>query len=198
MTLSAATLSRYYCRLHAKLSSTESIFDSSWAAAPIAANDQFQWTLTAFQLNDTDTATLGFENFIDRLLLLSAAELRRIVCALGALQHQQHLRFCIDGSRLRPLQALIGPIGYAQVMAPADRGASRGSQSAWTVESLCIDGTRQLMSNAMDMHPITLLFLKVGLPRNHVVAPAETADTATELPLTTLRAWFPELRWLFG
>lgn len=198
MTLSATTLAGYYCRLHAKLNRPDALFDASWVEAPISLVDQLQWGLTALQFSASDTTKLSFEKFIDRLQLLTPVELKRIACALGALQKQHFLRFCIDGARLRKLQSIIGPVGYAHIMRPVDRKVPGSSVAEWSVESLCIDGYDQLMSNAVDMHPITLRFLKVALPRKVSCSPVKEQMRDGELPLTVLRTWFPELRWLFG
>lgn len=198
MTLSATTLAGYYCRLHAKLNSPGALFDGSWAEAPISQVDQLQWGLKALELSESETTGLAFDRTTDRFLLLTPGELERIACALGALKNQQSLKFCIDGGRLRQLQSMIGPLGYAEIMRPIDRPPPQNFVAEWSVESLCIDGFKQLMSNAMDMHPITRRFLKVALPSNVSGSPSQGQILDGELPLASLRTWFPELRWLFG
>lgn len=198
MTLSATTLAGYYCRLHAKLNSPGALFDASWAEAPISQVDQLRWGSKALQLSESESSNLSFDRFIDRLLLLTPVELERIACALGAFQNQQSLRFCIDGPRLRDLQSMIGRLGYAEIMRPVDRPLPQKFLAEWSVESLCIDGFKQLMSNAIDMHPITHRFLQVALPRNVSGSPEPGLIFDRELPFTSLRTWFPEFRWLFG
>ena len=198
MTLPAATLSGYFCRLHEKLSRADMVFDPSWIETPIAHKDQLQWELKALQLSVSHATHLSFDRFSDRLLLLTPVDLHRISCALGALKNRRYLRFSIDGSRLRQLQSMIGAIGYEEIMRPVNRAVSRESRPEWSIESLCIDGVKELMSNQSEMNPITLRFLKVGLPKNISCVIPCGAERATGLPLPTLRVWYPELRWLFG
>ena len=198
MTLSAATLTGYFCRLHTKLTSAEAVFDVTWIETPIASRDQLQWTLKAFQLPNSPASNLSFDRLSDRFALLTPFDLKKIICALGAIKNQRHLPFCIDGLRLRQLQSMIGDVGYKEIMRPVNCVGSLKSRSEWSIESLCIDGVKELMSNTTDMHPITRRFIKVGLPKNISFVIPSGAERATGLPLPTLRVWYPELRWLFG
>lgn len=198
MTSSSAALAGYYCRLHAKLNTPGAMFDASWTVCPTEPRDQLQWGRVILQISDASEKALSFDRLGDRLLLLTPGELQQLGCAVGALMKKKHLRICIDGARLRALQSVIGPIGFAEIMRPDDRKVIASLHDSWTVESLCVDGVFELMSNETEIHPLALRFVKVGLPKNFPWRSKPALAIGGRLPLKTLRTWYPELRWLFG
>ena len=200
MTLSASTLAGYYDRLHQKIQNSDRIFDRSWDCNDLRSCDVIQWVGNQFTLSDPkkDVVNLTFEPFIERLILLSIDELKRLLCGLGALAMPCHLRHCIDGTSVRNLRMAVGPHAFDLLMRRSDLHEAKSVIFEWDADSLCRDGLAQIVACASPALAVTINFLKLSLPKHLSTKQSRLESSDVRLPMSQLKALFPELRWLFG
>ena len=201
MTLSASTLSGYFCRLHQKFTRPDELFDVSWTGQDLSPRDLIRWEVDRLGLSVTP-ARVGFtfEHVIERLVLLPPDDLQKLLCGAGALAIPTHFRHCINGTLLRELQTTIGATAYNHLMNRLDINGSFSAQPEWSVESLCRDGWSQLLSHSDRKYPLVICLLKAALPKHFGLCAATGFPKIqpASFPWDGLKALYPEFRWLFG
>ena len=199
MTLSTATLAGYYCRLHHKFQGQGVLFDRSWGLDDLSTADQLQWVNEQLGLDEGNGFNhLCFGNLVERLILLSPSELKMLLCGLGALAMRGHLRHCIDGTRLRDLRRTVGPDAFNALMQRHVRLEVKSVSLEWSVDSLCVDGLRQVVASADNAFTLPVSLLKFSLPKQFANIAQLPVTVSMQLPIPELKVLYPEFRWLFG
>lgn len=201
MTLLPHNLASFYCRLHRKIVTSRHLFDSSWDCEEVNEGDRILWAgrLLSAQPASVQSTPL-FSTLIERLILLTPAELQRLLCAAVVLSRRDEFRHCIDGNKLRGLRDAIGSRGLDAILQSRTVVESPGidSETDWNITSLCSEGYSHICSFYDGRRAVILEMLKIALPKTISVKLSNCSEKTFESLVREAHKWYPEFRWLFG
>lgn len=195
-------LAQLYCRLHEKSVQPERLFDPSWDVEPVTAVARQAWSTEVLRFSPgKNVRDPFFSHFIERLILLAPRELQKLLCAAVLLSKGDSFRRCIDGAKIRHLDALIGSTGLAavrslranQTVRPTAAGATD-----WTVDALLGEAYAHIDLVYRGQRQLVLDYLRIALPRELPPARSSCDEAAFEQLVRQAHEWYPEFKWLFG
>jgi len=139
-----------------------------------------------------------FSNFLDRLILLTPAECQKLLCTAVLLSRREAFRHCINGGRIRALQAALGAASVAAVLKSTSIQKAPSTSSDWQVISLLAEAFSHVEQVCQGPRRMVLETIKVALPRQLPVIQSSYDEMGFDNLLREVCAWYPELTWLFG
>ncbi|MES2831675.1 MAG: type III secretion protein HrpB4 [Pseudomonadota bacterium] len=197
--LSPATFAEFYLRLHQKSINSAKLFDSSWTCHTPHRGDTLRWSKNALPLATIGKASVPlFANFLDRLILLTPSECQKLLGTAVLLSRREAFRHCIDGGKIRALQAALGTASVAAVLKSTSIQKAPTTGSDWQMTSLLAEAFSHVEQVCQGPRKMVLETIKVALPRQLPVLQSSYDETSFDNLLREVCAWYPELTWLFG
>ena len=188
-----------YSRLHRRLVSPQALVDPSWGCELAQQGSCLRWGAQLCRKpGSTLVQQVYFSSFLQRFALLTPPELQKILCACVLLSRREKFRHCIDGVKIRALQALIGSASMAALMASKTTHRAPVGSSDWCVESLLSEGFAHVERASAGQPRMLLDLIRLGLPRQLAVVSSVHDAGDFEALVREVHQWYPEFTWLFG
>lgn len=194
-------LAQLYCRLHEKAAQPDCLFDPSWGIEPVSASARHAWSTQALRFSPgKNVRDPFFSHFIERLILLAPRELQKLLCAAVLLSKSDSFRRCIDGQKIRQLDAVIGSTGLAAVRSLRASHTARPTAMAtdWSVGALLGEAYAHIDLVYRGQRQLVLDYLRIALPRELPPSRSDCDEAKFEQLVRQAHEWYPEFKWLFG
>ena len=199
--LAPEALAELYCRLHEKSIQHGGMFDDSWEIEPASAGAKRDWASTALRFAPSrNSRGPFFSHFIERLVLLAPDELQRLLCAAVLLGKADTFRRCIDGGKIRRLDAVVGStvIAAVQNLRLNTDSLPGAATPDWNVAALLGEAYAHIDKIYRGQRQLVLDYLRIALPRELPHLRSDCDEATFERQVRQAHEWYPELKWLFG
>lgn len=194
-------LAQLYCRLHEKAIQPGCLFDPTWEIEPAAVIARQVWSAEVLHFSSGKTVRVPFfSHFIERLILLAPRDLQKLLCAAMLLSKGDRFRRCIDGGKIRSLDAVIGSSGLAAVRNLRTNLTTQPAVAAidWSVGALLGEAYAHIDQVYRGQRKLVLDYLRIALPRDLPHVRSDCNEVAFERLVRQAHEWYPEFKWLFG
>jgi len=196
---SPATFVEFYLRLHQKLVIPASVFDSSWACQVRHLGDSLRWSKNVFiHPKNVELGAPLFASFLDRLILLPPQGCQKLLCTTILLARREAFRHCIDGGKVRALQAALGASTVTAILKTTTIYENPLNSSDWRLESLLAEAFSHIERVCSGSRQTVLGAIKIALPREMPVIQSDYSELGFEKLLRDACSLHSELTWLFG
>lgn len=195
------TLAQFYCRLHEKSANPGGLFDPSWEVEPVTALVRHSWSAEVLRFSQgKNNRSPFFSHFIERLILLAPIELQKLLCAAVLLSKGGCFCRCIDGTKIRALDAVIGSTGLAAVRGMRTHQPAQASMKGpdWSVGALLGEAYAHIDLVYRGQRQLVLDYLRIALPRELPHMRSDCDAETFEKMVRQAHEWYPEFKWLFG
>ena len=199
--LTPQAIAQLYCRLHEKSVQPGGMFDVSWEIEPVSAGAKCEWAAAALRISATrNSRGPFFSHFIERLVLLAPDQLQSLLCAAVLLSKAETFRRCIDGSKIRSLDAMVGsPVIAAVRNLRLNAISLPGAPTPdWNVAALLGEAYADIDRIYRGQRQLVLDYLRIALPRELPHLRSDCDEATFERQVRQAHEWYPELKWLFG
>ena len=194
-----ATLANHYCRFHHKFVQPGRLFDRSWDCESTQVQGRLEWCRSMiFPGKVTAQPTPLFGNFIERMALISPAQLQSLLCSAVLLSRRESFRHCINGAKIRTIHEMIGTPALAALLKSRSVHKAPTVPIDWTVPALLGEGFALINRTYSGQRSVILDLIRFALPRDLPDCILESDEQSFEKLVVETHKWYPELQWLFG